>query len=87
MDIQTSISIIGAFVTITLAINAFFLRGIFQDLNDVKVHIAEIHADSVHRKEDIKRIESDITSIMDKLHKHSNMLQKHDGIIQQIQNS
>ena len=34
------LSIVGAFLVLGLGINAFFLRGIFQDLNDVKVQLA-----------------------------------------------
>lgn len=42
------LSIIGALIAIGIAGNAFFLKGIFADLNDVKLNIARIFERSKH---------------------------------------
>lgn len=42
MDIL--LSIIGSFLVAAIGINGFFLRGIFKDLNDVRVTLAALTA-------------------------------------------
>jgi hypothetical protein len=39
---ESILSIVGAFMTLMLGVNAFFLKGIFSDLNDVKIKMASI---------------------------------------------
>jgi len=81
MDSST-LTIIGAFITITLGINAFFLRGIFLDLNAVKIHMAKISAESDSKDRQIQEMREDIKDLYSKSHRHSNMLQRHNGIIE-----
>jgi len=45
------ISLVGAFISLCLVVNAFFLRGIFEDLNTVKIKIAELFIELTNRKE------------------------------------
>ena len=42
MNMEMVVAIVGALITLAMAVNAFFLRGIFQDLNDVRVQLAKI---------------------------------------------
>lgn len=42
MNYEILFSIVGIFGTLALSINAFFLRGIYQDLNAVKIAMAQI---------------------------------------------
>tara|TARA_R110002051_G_scaffold75594_1_gene137434 strand:- start:6594 stop:6806 length:213 start_codon:yes stop_codon:yes gene_type:complete len=46
MDLGIVLSIVGAFGVIALGVNGYFLRGIFQDLTAVKVHLAHMGARS-----------------------------------------
>lgn len=50
------ISLVGAFISLCLVVNAFFLRGIFEDLNTVKVKIAELFSELTNRKEKMEDI-------------------------------
>lgn len=75
MKTEIMIAIAGSFVTIGLAINAYFLRGIFSDLNNVKINIARMFERSKHRdkKEDefenrLDRLEKENARIRERLH-------------------
>lgn len=57
------VSIVGAFVTLALTINAFFLRGIFSDLGAVKIKLAEIMARSDAKEERLKKLEERIDKL------------------------
>ena len=48
------LTIVGAFGTIAVAINAFFLKGIYSDMNDIKV---ELSAMVTHSNDKDKRID------------------------------
>lgn len=54
--IYTILTIVGSFVTTGLAINAFFLRGIFEDLNSVKVTIATALANDKAKQKEIDEL-------------------------------
>lgn len=69
------LSIIGALIAIGIAGNAFFLKGIFADLNDVKLNIARIFERSKHNDEVVdqlrKRIENtedNVSSLKERVH-------------------
>lgn len=69
------LSIIGALIAIGIAGNAFFLKGIFADLNDVKLNIARIFERSTHSDKVIDELrgrvellEKDILSQRERLH-------------------
>lgn len=57
MKLEILLTIVGFFGTLGLTINAFFLRGIFSDLNEVKIRLAEIMARSEARNEKLLFLE------------------------------
>lgn len=61
------LSIVGTFGTIALAINAFFLRGIYLDLGDVKIKLVEISTRSEAKEERLNKIENNEKEIFDRL--------------------
>lgn len=67
MQMEVVLSIVGSFLVVVGAINAFFLRGIFQDLNAVKVKLAEIITRSEAKEKRISDIEENQKEIFDRL--------------------
>lgn len=67
MKLEMIISIVGFFGTLALTINAFFLRGIFQDLNDVKIKLAEMTAFSASKEKRITDLEINEKEIFERL--------------------
>jgi len=65
--ISLVLSIVGVFLVFGLGINGFFLRGIFKDLNDVKVKLAEMSARSEGKEERIKNLESNQKEIFERM--------------------
>lgn len=63
------LSIIGIFITIGLSINAFFLRGIFVDLNDLRVRFAEIATNGKNTARRIDNLEETEKEIFNRLNK------------------
>jgi len=61
------ILVVGGIATTTLGINAFFLRGIFKDLGDVKINIAKIFERSKAKEKRISDNEEDIKEIFKRL--------------------
>ena len=57
MNIEIILSLVGAFGTVALGINAFFLKGIYSDLGTVKINIARIFERSDAKEEKIKELE------------------------------
>lgn len=75
MQIEVLLSIIGSFLILGIGINGFFLRGIFQDLNAVRIELAQIsatHDVSIERgKSNEKRIfaiDQELSKIRERLH-------------------
>ena len=69
------LSLIGSLIAVGVAGNAFFLRGIFGDLNDVKLNIARIFERSTHNDravEDLRtrvdNIEKELLNSKERLH-------------------
>jgi hypothetical protein len=60
---ENIVSIVGTFLTIMLGVNAFFLRGIFVDLGDVKINMAEIFENSKGKEESIKELKKDLKAL------------------------
>lgn len=56
MDLTLLLTIIGAFIAIGLAVNAFFLRAILSDLTDLKVKFATILEKVLNKEKDITKI-------------------------------
>jgi len=70
MDSQTLgliLTVIGVFVTVGLSINAFFLRGIFVDLNDLRVRFAEIATNGKNTARRIDNIENNMKEVFSRL--------------------
>ncbi len=63
------ISIVGSLCTLGLSVNAFFLRGIFLDLNAVKVKLAEISVRSESKERRIEELEKNVREIFHRLNK------------------
>jgi len=63
------LTIVGSFGTAALTVNAFFLKGIFSDLNDVKVVLAAMAAKSEAKEKDIEDNAENIKEIFHRLNK------------------
>lgn len=61
------LSIIGGFITVGLTINAFFLRGIFRDLGEVKIKLATMYERFDSRDLRIEKLEENEKEIMDRI--------------------
>ena len=57
------LAIVGSFGTLALSINAFFLKGIYTDLNDVKIKMAQIFENAKNKDKRISAIEDDIKEL------------------------
>ena len=75
MNFEVLLIIVGSFLTLMLGINAYFLKGIFSDLNNVKVNIARIFERSTTRdatekelKEKVAKLEDLVDDIKFRLH-------------------
>ncbi|MHA1591596.1 MAG: hypothetical protein ACTSUP_03905 [Candidatus Heimdallarchaeaceae archaeon] len=60
MSYELLLSIIGTFGTMALLINGYFLRGIFQDMNEIKVKLAAMTARSEDKERRISLLEKKI---------------------------
>lgn len=63
MRVDLILSIVGVFGVLALGVNGFFLRGIFQDLNAVRVQLAELSARGEAKEKriaDLERNERDL---------------------------
>lgn len=61
------LSIVGAFGVLALSINAFFLRGIYGDLNTVKIQMARAFERSDAKEKRIEVLELTQKEIIDRL--------------------
>lgn len=66
MSIEIIFSGVGA---IALGVNAFFLKGIYSDLNAVKISIARIFERSNAKEKQIKDLEENQKAIFERLRK------------------
>ena len=67
MNLSVIISIVGAFITLGLTVNAFFLRGIFIDLNAVKIELAKMFERSSAKELRLENLERNEREIFDRL--------------------
>jgi len=67
MKIEMMLMIIGSFGTLALSINAFFLRGIYLDLNAVKIKLVEISTRGEAKERRIEELEKNQKEIFDRL--------------------
>lgn len=61
------LTIVGSFLVIMLGINGYFLRGIFQDLNAVKIQLAVSIENSRSKEKRISALENELKDIRLKL--------------------
>lgn len=67
MNMELLLSIVGAFLVMGLGINAFFLRGIFQDLNEVKIKLAQIFVKAAHEEKEREELKANQKEIFERL--------------------
>jgi len=67
MNPAVLITIVGSFLTVMLGINAFFLRGIYSDINDVKINMATIIANSKNKEKRLDDLEGNQKEIFHRL--------------------
>ena len=67
MKLEIVITIVGAFVTLGLTVNAFFLRGIFLDLNAVKIELAKMFERSNAKEERLSNLERNEREVFERL--------------------
>ncbi len=63
MAVEVLLSIIGGFLVLMLGINGYFLRGIFQDLNAVKLQLAVSIEASRHKEKRLDALEKEVKEI------------------------
>ena len=74
MKIEALLSIVGFFGVVGLSINAFFLRGILQDLNDVKIKLAIMSGRDAGTEKRISDLEGETKESRERLHALGNLL-------------
>jgi sensor histidine kinase YesM len=62
---ETVLIIVGGFITVGVAINAFFLKGIYSELNDVKLQMVKVISSSDFLKSDLLELEKDHRKLSD----------------------
>lgn len=74
--------IVGVFITLGISINAFFLKGIYSELNAVKIQMATILSNAAHTENEMNRMEehyeAEIQRLRDRIHTINNHLQKNE---------
>ena len=60
---ESTLIIVGSFMSLMLGINAFFLRGIFVDLGDVKIKMASIFENSKSKERRLNDAEQNIKEL------------------------
>ena len=67
MSPEAIISIVGTFLVAALGVNAFFLRGIYADLNDVKINMAIIITNSKSKEKRLNDLEENQKEIFHRI--------------------
>lgn len=75
-DIDNLLTIVGTFGTIALGINAYFLKGIYSEVNDVKIKMTEIFVESKHSREEIDLLRDRYHKILNEVQKNSLRIHK-----------
>ncbi len=58
MSMEVLVSIVGAFGVIALGINAFFLKGIYSELNDVRIQMATMLSNNTFLQTKVQELET-----------------------------
>ena len=69
--------ILGSFGTLALGINAFFLKGIYSELNGVKIKMTEIYTDSTHANKEIDILRDKYHNLVNEVQTLKLKLEKH----------
>lgn len=69
MSMEIVLSIVGGFLTVALAINAWILKEIHGDLSAVKVKLAEIFTTQTEKTKDINELEENQKEIFKRINK------------------
>ena len=69
MNTDTLLSIIGAFLVLALGINGFFLRGIFRDLNNLRVDLAKMYERAKAKEKRIQELEDNEKDLFERINK------------------
>jgi hypothetical protein len=62
------LGIIGVFGTLALSINGFFLKGIYDDLNTLKMTTIESVTNGNNREKRLQDVEDEIKALREKFH-------------------
>lgn len=84
LDLSLVLSVVGFFGTTALTINAFFLRGIFQDLNAVKIEIAKISVNSDAKETRIRDLEANQKELYNKINDINEKIHSVEGAQKQV---
>lgn len=88
MSIEALLVIVGGFATLGISINAFFLKGIYSQINDVNVRMSGLISNAEHTNHEIERIEKsnseEILRMREKIHNINNILQKQSLEIERL---
>jgi len=67
MQVEVVLGIVGAFLVVVGSINAFFLKGIFNDLAELKVGFARMIVLDETKEARIKELEDNQKEILEKI--------------------
>lgn len=79
MNLEPILIIVGSFTTIGLAINAFFLKGIYTEITGLKVDIAKSITDTKSIKVHAEKQDEEILKIRGNIHDMRNEISKFDA--------
>lgn len=74
MEAEIILGIVGVIGTVALSINGYFLRGIYKDLNEVKIDLAKMIENSESKEFRIKELEKEHHSMRKKFHDVNNKI-------------
>lgn len=80
MSIEIVLTIIGAFGTIALSINAFFLRGIYSKQQDIEIKVTKLIVREEAKEKRLEDLEEENKLIRERLYKLSNKVQYLDDV-------
>ena len=69
MEVSTVVTIVGGFLTLLMGINAFFLKDILINLQDLKIELAKLLTDHSNYAKLVTKHDNEIDSIRERLHK------------------
>lgn len=66
---ETNLIILGSFLTVLMSVNAFFLKDILNNLQDLKVELAKLYTDHNNYSNLVDRHDREIDKIRERMHK------------------